>query len=147
MIPQLLTNIANPIANPGVTTTYYVEVTTPPYGCIAIDSVVITVVVEPIIKFPTAFSPNGDGNNDHYHPIVIGPLNNYLFRIYNRWGQMVYSSSNQDDEGWDGTFKGKMQDIGVYDYYFEGISSETGTHYKNKGNITLLRYCWGRNFL
>jgi len=62
---------------------------------------------------PNAFTPNGDGNNDFLHPIHSPYLRNYLLVIYNRWGQLVYSSHDYI-KGWDGTTNGQPLPAGTY---------------------------------
>lgn len=85
---------------------------------------------------PQAFSPNGDGNNDFLF-VYGGPYAKLNFRVFDRWGRMVFSTSSQD-VGWDGTYRGEKVVSGVYVYIL------TGTFYNDKsfregGNITLVR--------
>jgi len=129
---------ANPLASPTVTTTYTVTITTLE-GCVVDIPVIVKVTRVPIITFYNAFSPNGDGKNDYFHPITIGELAEVSFRIYNRWGQEVYES-NEVSPGWDGKFKGKEQPVGVYVYYFECVGPQDNNQkFTYKGNVTLLR--------
>lgn len=138
-----------PTACPTVSTTYLVYVTTG-QGCVYVDSVRINVNPEPLIIFPTAFSPNGDGKNDYFRPVILGLANIDEFRIYNRWGQVVFEVSNISVENmmgtpvdysyaWDGQYKGTEQNLGVYVYYLKGKGSATGTEVERKGNFTLVR--------
>src|SRR4030095_14870271 len=76
-----------------------------------IDSAFITVKIfktNPQIFVPTAFTPNGDGKNDLFRPIVVSIKKMEYFRVYNRWGQMVFSTT-VNGKGWDGTIDGKVQ--------------------------------------
>ncbi len=73
---------------------------------------VICIPVYPTLFLPNAFSPNGDGLNDYYKPAAAG-LNAYIFEIYDRWGQLVYSDA-PESKGWDGTFRGEVLPEGVY---------------------------------
>ncbi len=89
---------------------------------------------------PSAFSPNGDGLNDVFLPVVQGGclVAGGSLKIYNRYGQLVY---NGDDirKGWDGTHSGKIADIGTY---FYELSFEAGTHRKKhyyKGSLALVK--------
>ncbi len=132
------TNISNPIVTATVTTTYYVTFTTP-NGCKAYDTVIVFVVFEPVINMTNAFSPNNDGANDYFHPLIMGAVANVEFRIYNRWGQLVFESSDGYGAGWDGTYKGMPQELGVYVYEFKCTGLKTGTPFNFKGNTTLLR--------
>ncbi|MCX6287342.1 MAG: gliding motility-associated C-terminal domain-containing protein, partial [Bacteroidetes bacterium] len=90
------------------------------------------------VYFPGAFSPNGDGLNDYFHP--IGPaLSTFRLTIYDRWGQQVFTTNNQET-GWDGTSKGSSCPVGVYSYIatYE-LSDTSGTSGKVHGTVTLLR--------
>ncbi len=88
-----------------------------------------------IIGFPNAFSPNGDGNNDEFKPVIqdINKLENYEFQIYNRFGNVVYKTSNAN-QGWNG----KGANVGTY--YYLCSFKEFGQDKKiAKGDLTLLR--------
>jgi gliding motility-associated-like protein len=89
-----------------------------------------------LVYVPNAFSPNGDGENDilFVRTLVTEEL---LLRVFNRWGEMVFETTDKN-VGWDGTFKGKLLDPDVYDYYIKAICIDGG-EYEHKGNITLLR--------
>lgn len=89
-----------------------------------------------LVYVPNAFSPNGDGENDilFVRTLVTEEL---LLRVFNRWGEMVFETTDKN-VGWDGTFKGKLLDPDVYDYYMKAICIDGG-EYEHKGNITLLR--------
>jgi gliding motility-associated-like protein len=69
---------------------------------------------------PTAFSPNGDGNNDILYVTGWGIKELKSFQIFNRWGQLIYSSSDIT-EGWNGKYKGSFQNEDVYVYKITGI--------------------------
>lgn len=132
-------DIPNPTARPRESTWYYLEVVNQ-FGCDAADSVFLKirqpVCAPPVIFVPNAFSPNGDGRNDVF--FVNG--NNIVeidIIIYNRWGQQVFSSNDQNI-GWDGRYKGELMLPGVYAYYVRCVCEE-GDVYQAKGNITLLR--------
>ena len=68
------------------------------------------------VVFPSAFTPNGDNMNDVYGPVYYGPVDDYQFHIYNRWGQLVFETTD-NTKGWDGNYKGKPQPQGVYTYF------------------------------
>lgn len=90
------------------------------------------------IYFPTAFTPNGDGLNDLFHP--VGPaLSQFSLTIFDRWGQQVFSTSNTE-AGWDGTFNGRPCPVGVYSWIatFQVAKSGSGTK-KIRGTVTLIR--------
>jgi len=91
---------------------------------------------EELIGVPNAFSPNGDGINDVIYVEGIG-IANLTFEIYNRWGEKVFESENQEI-GWDGNFKGVAQEMEVYTYIVNAIFIN-GKSTRLKGNITLMR--------
>ncbi|MCX7863346.1 MAG: gliding motility-associated C-terminal domain-containing protein [Bacteroidales bacterium] len=85
---------------------------------------------------PTIFSPNGDGNNDVLYVRGHG-IKELLFRIYDRWGNLIFESTSPQT-GWDGTFKGKPMNAGAYAYIVK-IKFYNGTEKEIKDNITLIR--------
>lgn len=89
------------------------------------------------IFFPTAFTPNNDGNNDVFHELGLEGVTTLNYRIYNRWGQLVYET-NDPAAGWDGKYKGADAEVGVYVYYAKA-QMINGKIVEQKGNITLLR--------
>ncbi len=107
-------------------------------GCSGTDSVHVRVyLLPPSMYVPNAFSPNQDGDNDVFKPVMIGMKSLSYFKVFNRWGELIFSTTTIG-EGWDGTFKGKPQDIGTYVWMAQGIS------YKNekitkKGYVVLIR--------
>ncbi len=130
------TTIGDPLATPSNTTLYYLTATSP-IGCQSIDSVLITVIFDPIVELPTAFSPNGDGVNDLFGVIVRGPVEVQAYRIYNRWGEVVFES-NSINGGWDGTVNGKDQEIGAYVVHFSGVDPN-GVAIERHGTLHLVR--------
>jgi gliding motility-associated-like protein len=94
------------------------------------------------IDAPEAFSPNGDGYNDHF-TLFSNKIAEYDLRIYNRWGELVFEDTNLADlndmsKGWDGTYQGKPQNVGTFVFYLTATDDYTKKISK-KGNITLLR--------
>jgi gliding motility-associated-like protein len=107
-------------------------------GCA--DSAYINVKVfatRPLIFVPNAFTPNGDGKNDKVRPIATGMLRIEYFNVYNRWGQLVFST-HLDGHGWDGTIGGKIQTTGVFTWAVKAIDY-SGKPYFEKGTVTLIR--------
>jgi gliding motility-associated-like protein len=91
---------------------------------------------EPYVFVPNAFTPDEDNVNDILY--VRGPyVYEMIFRIYNRWGEMVFESTDQS-KGCDGTFKGRPCDPDVYDYYLD-VYCVDGQQTIIKGNVTLIR--------
>jgi gliding motility-associated-like protein len=89
-----------------------------------------------LIGVPNAFSPNGDGLNDMIFVEGEGIVN-LNFKIYNRWGEVVFETTDQNI-GWDGVYKGVLQEMEVYTYLVDATFID-GENVKLKGNITLLR--------
>ena len=87
-------------------------------------------------KLPTAFSPNGDNNNDVFYPRG-GPFKTMEFRVYNSWGQMIYETTKLD-EAWDGTFDGIDQPVGVYIWTVKAVTIDDNEYVKT-GDVTLVR--------
>jgi gliding motility-associated-like protein len=128
-------SVSNPVASPTVNTRYYVTGTTEA-GCKATDSVYFLVREESAIGMSNAFSP-GSEPNPVFKVSHLGTATLKAFRIYNRWGAKVFETSNIN-EGWDGTFNGEPQPMGVYVYTVEA-QSNTGKPFVKQGNVTLLR--------
>jgi gliding motility-associated-like protein len=107
-------------------------------GCL--DSAFITVRIfktAPQIFVPTGFTPNGDGKNDIIRPVAVGISKLEYFRIYNRWGQLVFSTSI-NGQGWNGKIKGKDQSSNVYVWIVKGVDF-TGKEIIAKGTVTLIK--------
>lgn len=109
-------------------------------GCITVDTQLVKVFKEVKIYVPTGFTPNQDGLNDYLKPIPVGIKEFRYFRVYNRWGQLVYSinSDSGDFPGWDGKIKGKLQSTQVVVWMAEGIGIDNRI-YKQKGTCVLIR--------
>lgn len=103
-----------------------------------VDSITLDVpiIVKPLLDVPNAFTPGRFGKNAivKVEGFGIGKLS---WKIYNRWGQVVFSTSNRN-EGWDGTFKGQLQAMDVYTYTLDAEFTD-GTKIRKTGDITLLR--------
>jgi gliding motility-associated-like protein len=95
------------------TGTYSVTVTN---ACGSASDAVTIRSVDCVILFPNAFTPNGDGRNDYFKILNAFDLTDYTLTIYNRWGQLVYSTTDFR-QGWDGQLKGQPQDPGLFVYY------------------------------
>jgi gliding motility-associated-like protein len=130
------TGIPNPVATVLSSNTYTVRGTTPE-GCSAEASVTLTVIPPDWIYVPTAFSPNRDGKNDVLYLNVKGVKEFSYWRIYNRWGQLVFQT-NDISAGWDGRFQGNEPIGGVYTFQLLG-TTERGKIIHQEGSILLLR--------
>ncbi|MBS1574444.1 MAG: gliding motility-associated C-terminal domain-containing protein [Bacteroidetes bacterium] len=119
------------IKEPGVYT-----LTATRHDCVATTSVNVKLLTCPGIYVPGAFTPNDDGKNDIIRP-VMGGLNLDYFRIYNRWGQLVFQTSTSM-AGWNGVFNNEKQTTGVYVYVVSAVDA-TGKRTTKKGTFVLLR--------
>lgn len=131
-------NIYNPIVtftNTGIYDFLLTGITS--NGCTGTDDIKITVADEPYIIVPNAFSPNGDGLNDILKILSAGFKKLKTFKIYNRWGALVYSTTDFR-KGWDGTFNGKDCEIGTYFWLAEAVDIADRTK-MIKGDIILVR--------
>jgi gliding motility-associated-like protein len=133
-------NIANPIA-----------VFTEPYngmqykvqayniaGCY--DSAFINIKVYatlPTVFIPTAFTPNDDGKNDILRPIAAGMKSIQYFQVYNRWGQLLFSTQT-NGQGWNGRINGQLQSNNTYVWVVKAIDFSGAVYFK-KGTVTLIR--------
>ena len=89
------------------------------------------------LAIPNAFSPNGDGLNDEFGLINPEGIQDLNFKVFNRWGQGIFSTSNPSTR-WDGTLNGNPQLLGVYLYVIEVVFID-GTMEVYSGNVTLVR--------
>ena len=112
-------------------------------GCITVDTMLVSVANQgdtstfSRIFVPKAWTPNGDGKNDYLYPLTVRIRTLTYFRIFNRWGQLMFETSTIG-KGWDGTFRGKPQVMDAYTWTVEAIGDD-GKHYKFAGNSALLR--------
>jgi gliding motility-associated-like protein len=106
-------------------------------GCAGEGYVKIKIHKGPAIYVPTAFSPNGDGRNEKFTPHPVGIKSYNYFRVYNRWGQVIFSTTKLH-HGWDGKINGVDQAGGTYVWMVEGISTDNKLITK-KGTVTLIR--------
>lgn len=132
--------IYNPVAtfNASVDTITYVVTASTAQGCSGYDNIFIKVYkTNADIFMPNAFTPNGDGKNDVFKPILIGIKKLNIFSIYNRWGQLVFTTS-QNGKGWDGNIHGNQQSTGTFVYMVQGVDY-LGNTITKKGAFTLVR--------
>lgn len=133
----------NPIATT-VDTIYYDLVITTKAGCVVTGKTKVykRIIIRPEIFVPNVFTPNEDGTNDK---LVIYTNNQITsveqFNIYNRWGDLVYSESdfppNDDKYGWDGFFRSKLVNAGVYVYWVKVLTKEN-KEILFKGDVSVL---------
>jgi len=129
--------IPNPVARLNDDITYVVRVSTKE-GCFAQDTVKVKVYkTPPEIFVPTAFTPNDDGLNDRLIPIPVGIAKMVYFKVYNRYGEMVFST-DEFGRGWNGVYKGRDQ--GNESFAWQALAVDyLGNPVFRKGQSTLIR--------
>jgi len=128
-------NISDPIAKPDANKRYFVQGTTEA-GCHISDTIDVYVSDDSYIGVPNAFTP-GSGANSVLKVSHLGSATLKSFTIFNRWGVKMFESEDINT-GWDGTFNGEPQPMGVYVYMVKAVTYKGREIYK-QGNITLLR--------
>jgi gliding motility-associated-like protein len=126
-------NVANPLATPSVST-WYDLVVVAPNGCIASDSVLITVL--PDVVIPSGFSPNGDGWNDAWVIDLIDQFPDCEVEIYSRWGELLFQSVGYRTP-WDGRYNNGPVPVGTYYYVVKLNDPEYPEPYT--GPLTVIR--------
>jgi len=132
------------------TTTSYNLVVSDQNGCTATAGILIVVTGKdtvdpsaclPSFFVPNAFTPNGDGINDKFYVYGRGIEEMHL-QIFNRWGELIFESDDQTD-GWDGTYRGEVLNPDVFVYYVKIIfcddSRPASDNSYRKGSLTLIR--------
>lgn len=112
-------------------------------NCKALDTVYIRVkeVVcgDPYLYVPNAFTPNSDGSNDRFKPYYpLSLVTDVYFAVFDRWGNIIYETTDLDSPGWDGTYMGEKLATDVYVFWLKARCLN-GEEYNHKGNVTLLR--------
>jgi gliding motility-associated-like protein len=117
----------------------FTAIVTNSFGCASDPStaMVVEVPCEIGISLPDIFTPNGDGSNDKIKPVVPGIHTFSFFRVYNRWGNLVFESTDPN-AAWDGSYKGEMQPQDSYSYVIEGYNFRMEL-IRKQGTITLVR--------
>lgn len=136
-------NLANPPVQtyPAGTELQYYPVqlaVTDSIGCSDTTIRVIEVAPNCYIAVPSAFTPNGDGLNDYLYPLNAYQAENLIFRVFNRWGQLMFQTTDWTSK-WDGTYKGIAQPAGTYVWSLEYTEFYTGNRIRQKGTTVLIR--------
>ncbi|HTQ66225.1 MAG TPA: T9SS type B sorting domain-containing protein [Puia sp.] len=128
--------IADPVLNTTMDNTYYVSMQNS-FGCKLQDSIRVKYYTGPEIYVPNAFTPNGDGKNDIFRPIPVGISTMQYFKVFSRYGQLVFQTSKPFN-GWDGNIGGKPAPEGTYVWEAAGVDYQGRTIAK-KGTVILTR--------
>ncbi|HTE24908.1 PKD domain-containing protein [Flavitalea sp.] len=128
-------NISAPVVHLNDNMTYIMRAFTEE-GCSALDTINIKVFKSgPDIFVPNAFTPTG--RNRIFRPIPVGIKQLKYFRVFNRYGQLVYETS-EVGKGWDGMLGGKLQQSGTFVWMVSGIDY-TGKAMQKRGTAMLIR--------
>ncbi len=107
-------------------------------GCSNISLHDVTVLKSCYIAVPTAFTPNGDGLNDFLYPLNAYKADNLLFRVYNRYGNLVFETTDWTKK-WDGRINGILQPSGTYVWQLNYVDTDTRQSFSEKGTTVLIR--------
>ena len=110
-------------------------------GCAAIATISVLILPNKNIAFPNLFTPDGDNNNDFFNYVGGSESNPPIikeFKIYNRWGQLVYDNENTS-QGWDGMVDGSPAPVDVYIYRIIYQKSDTDPEETVSGEVSILR--------
>jgi large repetitive protein len=130
--------IASPIITVNETTLYTVSITSD-IGCVTTDTVLIKIIPGTDIFVPQGFTPNNDGQNDRLFPILAGMRQLNYFKVFNRWGNMIFSTNSATPaEGWNGVYLGAAQPTGAYTWIAEAVDLQ-GRVVRRTGTVMLLR--------
>ena len=136
-------NCLNPTVSPTESGDYVLTVIDPISGCEKRDTIFVQVDPRDQVYVPNAFSPNGDGTNDHFYPHGSeGVLRVDRMSVYNRWGELMHAAENfapgDPQYGWDGRFKGQDSPNGVYVYYIQ-VRMIDGSTFQYIGDVNVIR--------
>jgi gliding motility-associated-like protein len=134
------TNISDPVAvyDGSIDSIRYTVLVSDEQNCMDSASVSVKIFkTNPQIFVPTAFTPNGDGVNDVFRPIGVGIKSIEYFRVFNRWGQLVFNTT-VNGQGWDGSIGGKPQSTNTFVWIVKGMDYLDKSFVK-KGTVTLIR--------
>jgi gliding motility-associated-like protein len=134
--PLNLSTLQNPLATL-TKDQFFVVTVTDSEGCLGNDSVFIKVYTGPCYYVPNSFTPNGDGLNDIFRAIPVGISYTEYFRVYNRYGQMVFQT-NRWLQGWNGSYLGKSQDPGTYIWIVKGLD-KNGRVVEQRGTVLIIK--------
>ncbi len=110
-----------------------------PAGCVTKDSLLVRVFDNNLVDIfvPKSFTPNGDGVNDVLYPYLTGIKTFQYFKVYNRFGKLMFETKNPD-AGWNGSFNGTQQPMAIYIWISVGIAND-GSTVERRGETLLLR--------
>jgi len=130
--------VRNPVASMTQQQDFRIAITTTA-GCTTTDSLLVRVFRENDIMVPEGFSPNDDGQNDRLYPFLIGIKQMNMFRVYDRWGNLIYDNKLATaSTGWNGFYNGNPLPAGPYVWMAEGIDVDEKV-IRRTGTVVLIR--------
>jgi gliding motility-associated-like protein len=134
-----ITSPQHSYSGPLTTTPYTITYTvTDSIGCTSTLKKMIKIYSSCYLAVPSGFTPNNDGLNDYLYPLNAIKAENLDFKVFNRWGMLVFETKNWKN-GWNGTYKGLQQNTGVYVWFLSYTDRDTKEHRQMKGTATLIR--------
>jgi gliding motility-associated-like protein len=115
---------------------YYVQLKTRT-GCLTVDTQYVKIKKKIEVYVPTSFTPDGNGVNDYLYPVLMGFQKLNYFRIYDRWGKMLYQSQSEQP-GWNGRVNGEKASLQTVIWMVEAVDVDGVTH-KRQGTTILIR--------
>jgi len=116
---------------------YTIQLTTQA-GCVTVDTQLVKTIKDIKVYVPAGFTPNNDGLNDYLKPVLEGFKQLNYFRVYNRWGQLIYQTSSLSNRGWDGRLAGNAQQSSVFVWTLQGVGVNNKI-YNRSGTVVLIR--------
>ena len=130
-------DISNPIFDSKQNRDYLIDIKTA-NNCKFTDTLQVYVFDGIDILVPKAFTPNGDGVNDKLEFFPIGITEFIVFRVFNRWGQLLFETFDETNF-WDGTYNGVLQPIDSYVWIAEGVSNKSENMVSKRGQVILIK--------
>jgi gliding motility-associated-like protein len=121
----------------GISEKLYTIAITTAAECTTVDTQLVKVFKEINIYVPSIFTPNNDGFNDYLKPVIAGIKEFKYFKVYNRWGKLLFDLSS-NSLGWDGYYKGVLQSLQTVVWFAEGVGFDNKI-YRQKGTSILAR--------
>jgi gliding motility-associated-like protein len=129
--------VRTPTATVATDVSYTVTITSSA-GCVTTDTVFVKMKNDGEIYVAQGFTPNADGLNDRAYPILVGVKQLVYFKIFNRWGNLLFQTNDETPQnGWDGKYQGRMQQAGTYTWVAEVIDGN-GKTIQKKGSLLLI---------
>ena len=107
-------------------------------GCVDTNCIELEIADELILFVPNTFTPDGNALNNEFRAIASTEVETFEIQIFNRWGEVIFESKNID-AGWDGTYKGKLCQDGVYTWKIKYKETDNPEPIYMQGHVTLIK--------